>query len=68
MPHVRTLGRGLHEVRSTIPDGIARTVFMIQNNEMILLHGFVKKTQQIPARDLDLARKRKADYEKNNPE
>ena len=56
---------GLWEVRSNIKSGLARVFFHIDKSEMILLHGFVKKTRQTPDRDLKLAQKRKTEYEKN---
>jgi phage-related protein len=60
MPLVRSLGRDLWEVRSSLPGGrIARVLFCIQRGGMILLHGFIKKTQKTPQRDIDLALKRK---------
>jgi phage-related protein len=37
--------KDLWEVRSNIKDGIARTFFTIDGAEMILLHGFEKKSQ-----------------------
>lgn len=62
MPLVRPLGGGLWEVRSEITQGrIARVVFCIAGQHMVLLHGFVKKTQKTPDADLDLARRRKKD-------
>jgi phage-related protein len=46
-------------VRSSLSDGtIGRVLFCIINNEMVLLHDFVKKTQKTPPADLALARKR----------
>ena len=65
MPHVRPLGKGLHEVRSSLPHGIARVIFAIDGDEIILLHGFIKKTQKTPAEALALAEKRRRDYEQN---
>jgi phage-related protein len=60
MPYCRPLGRGLWEVRSDLAGGrIARVVFCIVAGEMILLHGFEKKSQKTPARDIDIALKRK---------
>lgn len=62
MPYSRPIGRGLYEVRSTISDGcIARVLFCIKNNKMILLHGFIKKTQVIPDKEKDIAYKRMKD-------
>lgn len=52
--------QGLWEVRSNLTGGrIARVLFCIHRGYMVLLHGFVKKTQQMPDADLDLAMKRK---------
>lgn len=50
----------LWEIRSRISDGkrIARVVFATEAGEIILLHGFVKKSQRIPRKDLRLARRR----------
>lgn len=60
MPLCRSLGNGLWEVRSGIGDGkIARVIFCTAGSRMVLLHGFVKKTQKTPARDLQLALNRK---------
>lgn len=60
MPLVRSLGRELWEVRSNLPRGrIARVLFCVEQGRMVLLHGFVKKTQKTPQRDIDLALKRK---------
>jgi phage-related protein len=59
MPYCRPLGRGLFEVRSSISSGrIARTIFSIRGGEMVLLHGFVKKTQKAPQKDIELALQR----------
>jgi phage-related protein len=58
MPLVRKLEPGLWEVRSRVADGIARVLFTIVGSIMVLLHGFVKKSQKTPVDDLALARKR----------
>jgi phage-related protein len=59
MPLCRPLGQGLYEVRSNLTDGrIGRVLFCIIDGEMVLLHGFVKKTQKTPPADLALAIKR----------
>ena len=59
MPYCRSLGNGLWEVRSDLTDGkIARVIFCVARERMVLLHGFVKKTQKTPAQDLGLALKR----------
>ena len=59
MPYCRSLGNGLWEVRSNLTDGkIGRVIFCVVRAQMVLLHGFVKKTQKTPAQDLKLATKR----------
>lgn len=59
MPYCRSLGNGLWEVRSDLTDGkIARTIFSVVRERMVLLHGFIKKTKKTPAQDLRLALKR----------
>ena len=59
MPVCRSLGDGLREVRSNLTDGkIGRVIFCITQGKMVLLHGFVKKTQKTPDKDLKLALKR----------
>lgn len=64
MPYCRPLGHGLWEVRSDLTGGrIARVMFCIVHGEMVLLHGFEKKTQKTPQHDIDLALKRKRDIE-----
>src|SRR5687767_9546523 len=63
MPYCRPLGDGLWEVRSDLAKGIARILFTIVGDEMVLLHGFMKKTQKTPPQDLDLALKRKREIE-----
>lgn len=59
MPVVRKLDAGLWEVRSHIRDGIARVIFTVYDDVMILLHGFIKKSQKTPDDDLETAKKRK---------
>ena len=65
MPLVRKLEAHLWEVRSNLRQGrIARILFTVADNDMVLLHGFIKKTEKTPRRDLRLARKRKNIWEK----
>ncbi|MDQ0396423.1 type II toxin-antitoxin system RelE/ParE family toxin [Labrys monachus] len=64
MPLVRSLKGGLWEVRSNLTDGrIARVIFCVADGCMVLLHGFVKKTQKTPKSDLEMARKRQKEIE-----
>jgi len=64
MPLVRKLDPGLWEVRSHIVDGSARVVFTVEGPSMVLLHGFVKKSGNMPAPDLRIARQRARDLRK----
>jgi phage-related protein len=57
MPLVCSLGKGLWEIRFRLPNNIARIIFKMIQGEMILLHGFIKKTQKTPLEDLQLAKK-----------
>ena len=59
MPTCRPLSGGLWEVRSSLPSKReARIIFTVIDEQMILLHGFIKKTQKTPKTDIDLARRR----------
>ena len=58
MPLVRKLETGLWEVRTKLPDKIARVIFTIEGDKMILLHGFIKKSQKTPTKELETARSR----------
>ena len=65
MPTCRPLGKGLWEVRSTLANNrIGRVIFGIVDNQMVLLHGFIKKSQKTPDKDLSLARERLKEIEK----
>ena len=60
MPLVRKIEAYLWEVRSRLSSGrISRVLFTIRGKEMVLLHGFIKKSQRISQADLSLARHRK---------
>jgi phage-related protein len=65
MPLMRKLKPGLWEVRSMLPDRIARVLFTIYDEHIVLLHGFIKKSQKTPTEDLDLAVKRLASLEED---
>ena len=61
-PLVDNLGDGIWEVRSRLGNRIARTLFAVVDEEIVLLHGFIKKQQRTPQDELDLAKKRKKQY------
>jgi phage-related protein len=61
-PLVDNLGEQIWEVRSRLKDRIARTLFTVHNQEIVLLHGFIKKDRKTPLDDMRLAKKRKYLY------
>jgi phage-related protein len=65
MPACRPMGGGLYEVRTNLPGNrTARVLFCVHDERMILLHGFIKKTQETPRAELDLALDRKRKLER----
>ena len=58
MPLVRNMGGGIWEVRIRLENRIARVLFVLEGSTMVLLHGFIKKTQATSQQDLDLAKDR----------
>jgi phage-related protein len=63
MPLCRPMGEGLWEVRTNLPSNrIARVLFCLVAERIVVLHGFVKKTQKTPVDDLALARKRMKEF------
>ncbi|WP_343404646.1 type II toxin-antitoxin system RelE/ParE family toxin [Caldilinea sp.] len=58
MPLIRKLERSLWEVRSRLSERIARVIFTVEEDTIVLLHGFIKKSQRTPLQDLQLARRR----------
>jgi phage-related protein len=61
MPLIRKLEKDIWEVRTDIKDGIARTFFTVIESRMVLLHGFIKKSQETPEREIAIVRKRLSD-------
>lgn len=58
MPLVRNMGGGIWEVRIRLDNRTARVLFVLEGSTMVLLHGFIKKSQDTPKPDLDLAKDR----------
>ena len=59
-PTFRKLDTDLWEVRTDISDKrICRVMFTVSGKKMILLHGFIKKTQKTPKEDMELGKKRR---------
>jgi phage-related protein len=66
LPLVDSLGDGLWEVRSRLSSRIARTIFFVQDETIILLHAFIKKTRSTPDQELNLAKRRKREIQKQS--
>ena len=59
LPLVRSLRHDIWEVRSNLAGGrIARVLFSIESECIVLLHGFMKKTQKTPRQEIETAIKR----------
>ncbi len=59
LPVCRPLGKGLWEVRSSLPSGReARVLFGFHDGVLIALNAFIKKTRAAPAGEIDLEQKR----------
>ena len=66
MPHTRALGDGLFEIRAKADEGIGRAFFCTMvRRKIIILHGFIKKTDKTPKRELDIARTRQKEVLNN---
>jgi phage-related protein len=64
MPHSKAMGSGLFELRPKGPEGIGRVFYCTQVGKVIVvLHSFVKKTQETPDAELRLARQRLKDVQ-----
>ncbi len=63
MPLVEKLDPYLWEVRTKVPNGIARVLFTVDGHVMILLHGFINKTRKIPQKEISTARSRLKQYQ-----
>lgn len=61
-PRVDHLRGPIWEIRTSLGNRIARTLFAVNGGAMILLHGFIKKTQQAPNEEIAIAEKRLKDY------
>jgi len=68
MPLIRKLDSGLWEVRSHLGNRIARVLFTTINENMVLLHGFIKKSQKTPKEEIQLAKKRASDVRSSGHE
>jgi len=59
MPHSRAMGQGLFELRCKGQEGIGRAFYCTMvGREIVILHSFIKKTQETPENEMKIARKR----------
>ncbi len=59
LPYTRPFGDGLFEIRARGPEGIGRAFFCtLVGRRVVILHGFIKKSQATPDKELRIARKR----------
>ena len=58
MTLARKLEPGIWEIRTRLSHSIARVMFTVREDSIVLLHAFIKKTEKTPGRDLRLARRR----------
>jgi phage-related protein len=65
MPLIRKIQKDLWEVRTTLESGIARVFFTVDEEYMILLHGFIKKSQKTPQHELNTAIARLGTYRRS---
>ncbi|HKL80982.1 MAG TPA: type II toxin-antitoxin system RelE/ParE family toxin [Desulfobacter sp.] len=59
MPFTRSMGQGLFEIRARGKEGIGRAFFCaVVENEILILHEFIKRSQKTPKKDLETAQQR----------
>lgn len=66
LPHSRSMGGGLFELRPRGREGIARVFYcMREGRRIIMLHSYLKKTTETPKRELDIARRRQREISRS---
>jgi len=66
LPHSRAMGNGLFELRPKGREGIARVFYCMKiGRKIVMLHSFVKKTNETPKRELEIARRRQKEIAKS---
>lgn len=64
LPHLKKLtGSPLWEIRILGQDNIRILYVTIHQDSILLLHGFIKKTQKTPNREINTALKRLHEYQ-----
>lgn len=66
MPHTRAMSDGLFELRIKSKEGIARVFYCtLVSQRIVMLHGFVKKSEKTPPKELKVARSLLAEVKKS---
>ena len=66
MPHTRAMSNGLYELRVKGKEGIARVFYCaLVGQQIVMLHGFIKKSEKTPPKELKLARALLAEVKKS---
>lgn len=64
MPYTRPFGDGLFEIRARGPEGIGRAFFCtLVERRIVILHEFIKKTQETPPHEIQIARRRQKEIQ-----
>jgi phage-related protein len=65
LPHVKKLtGTALWEIRILGQDSIRVLYVVMKLNEILLVHGFIKKRQKTPQKEIEIALNRTKDWQK----
>jgi phage-related protein len=67
LPHTKSLSDGLFELRLKNKEGTGRVFYCTKvGKNIVMLHSFVKKSQKIPKKEIDVARKRLKEVKEND--
>ena len=62
-PYSKHLSEGIFELRAKVGSNITRVLyFFYVDNRIVLTNGFIKKTNKTPAKEIEKAKKYRADY------
>jgi len=68
MPHTRSLGQGLFELRLKSTEGLQRIFYVLgTHQQIVMIHQFAKKTDKTPLKDMALARQRMKEWTHAHP-
>jgi phage-related protein len=67
MPHSKALGDKLLELRLSGQEGAGRVFYCtLEGRQIVVLHSFIKKTEQTPPKELRIARRRLKEFQEND--